>query len=283
METWRLLNTGYADGPTNMAVDEAILTCHAQGLTPPTLRFYGWQPSCLSIGVFQSVQREVDISECCSRGVGLVRRPTGGRAIFHASEVTYSLVANSNHPFVKGSISESYRRISGALAAGLHLLGADVRIAPRVSDTRRAYRNEKCADGGWIKTPACFDTPSDYELIVDGRKLVGSAQVRKRGAVLQHGSIMLDVDVASLVAILRLKTDVSAENQARMLSTRMTCLKEVLGREVAYQEVTESLMRGFQENASVVLVPSDLTEEERVLARQLREEKYLNEMWNFRR
>lgn len=286
MEVWRLLDTSYADGPTNMAVDEAILLSHARGRVPPTLRFYRWQPRCLSIGVFQSVGREVNLEECRLRGIDVVRRPTGGRAILHASEVTYSVAASRDNPFVSGSVSESYRKISAALAAGLRSLGADVQMAPRLT-MRPGSGDERdagaCPPQHWPRTPACFDVPSDYELMVDGRKLVGSAQMRKHGAVLQHGSIILDVDVSSLLAVLQMFEGVSSERPAQALGARMIGLDEALGRKVLYHEVTQAIALGFRETASLVFVPGELTGEERALAARLREEKYLSPEWNYRR
>ncbi len=108
-QSLRLLETGAADGATNMAIDEAILTAHARGLVPPTLRFYGWNPPCLSVGVFQSVEREIDLAECQRRGIDVVRRATGGRAVLHAAEVTYSLVTSSGRAFAAGNVRQSYQ------------------------------------------------------------------------------------------------------------------------------------------------------------------------------
>lgn len=118
---WRLLKTGFADGATNMAIDEAILLAVAEGKAPPTLRFYGWEPPCLSIGYSQSMG-EVDVDRCRKAGIGLVRRPTGGRAILHADELTYSVVAPQTEPRVAGGVIESYRRLSLGLVAGLRAL-----------------------------------------------------------------------------------------------------------------------------------------------------------------
>ncbi|MGA9352036.1 MAG: hypothetical protein WBW48_25020, partial [Anaerolineae bacterium] len=116
---WRLLKTGLVDGATNMAIDEAILWAVAEGKSPPTLRFYGWEPPCLSIGFSQSMEGEVDVDKCLESGIGFVRRPTGGRAILHADELTYSVVAPQTEPRVAGGVIESYRRLSLGLIAGL--------------------------------------------------------------------------------------------------------------------------------------------------------------------
>jgi lipoate-protein ligase A len=145
---WRLLNTGSADGATNMAIDEAILTAVAEGRSQPTLRFFAWEPPCLSIGYNQAMRDEVDIARCQEAGVDFVRRSTGGRAILHTDELTYSIVAPQDEPRVVGGVLESYRRLSVGLVRGLCLLGVDVAQAEA--------GHGQDAD----VSAACFDAPS---------------------------------------------------------------------------------------------------------------------------
>jgi lipoate-protein ligase A len=162
-----------------MAIDDAILTAVAAGEAPPTLRIYAWKfPGCLSLGYGQRA-REVDQERLREHGIELVRRPTGGRAILHGYEVSYSLALPLDHPIAAGSILDSYRRISEALVAGFdflkdYLIG-EVRAACQPSDSPLAV--------------ACFEMSSPYEVTVGGRKLIGSAQVRRKGGMLQHGSM----------------------------------------------------------------------------------------------
>ena len=167
-----------------------------------SLRFYTWQPATLSLGVNQHVG-EIDRVECDNRGIGLVRRLTGGRAVLHQHELTYSVIARDNDPRVSGGVIESYRKISGALVLGLQSLGVDVSLAPTNKALLRAVSAAgrtgeldlpEAAETASTNGAICFDVSSAYELEARGRKLVGSAQARRGGAILQHGSILLDID-----------------------------------------------------------------------------------------
>lgn len=268
--TWRLLSTGFADGATNMAVDEAILLCVAAGESPPTLRFYGWQPPCLSIGCHQSMLDEVDVEVCRRDGVTWVRRPTGGRAILHTDELTYSVIAPISEPRVRGGVVESYRRLSRGLVTGLRRLGVDAVQA----NAQRGDVEDKSA--------ACFDAPSHYEVTVRGKKLVGSAQVRRRGAVLQHGSLPLYGDLTRIFRYLRLPED-ERERLSQQLLARATTLEAVLGQTVPLQQVVDALAQGFAEALNLRLMPGELTVREREEAARLRREKYASDAWNRRK
>lgn len=267
---WRLLVDGVADGFTNMAVDEAILEAYAAGEAPPTLRFYRWEPACLSIGYFQRAAREVDTDACRRLGVDWVRRPTGGRAILHDREVTYSVVAGEDDPLVSGSIRESYRKISTALVAGLRRLGVAAEMAPA------GLR------GPGLGSAACFDAPSDYEVTVDGRKLIGSAQVRRGGALLQHGAILLEVDVERQAEVLQPPPGMTKARLAALLRPRLVSLREALGREVRPEALVEALCEGFQEAWGISLEAGELTPWERARLPTLRA-RYRSTEWNFRR
>lgn len=264
-ESWRLLLSGAADGATNMAVDEAILEAVSAGEVPPTLRFYTWNPPCLSLGYAQSPEREVDLDRCREDGVHWVRRPTGGRAILHVDEVTYSIALPRGDPRVQGDVVESYRRLSEGLLAGFRLLGlAVVQASPQTPLGREG-------------SPACFDRPSHYEITYRGRKLVGSAQVRRQGGVLQHGAIPLRGDVARIVRYLRLPEDQKDALRAALRARAIT-LSEALGRDPGEETVVEALAEGFAQALDVRLVPGDLTEGEKERAALLRTERYLEEI-----
>jgi lipoate-protein ligase A len=271
---WRLLLTGPADGPTNMALDEAIMEAVDAGQVPPTLRLYGWQPPCLSIGRFQAVAGAVDVDACRVRGFDLVRRPTGGRAILHdtpARELTYSLAIPQNDPRVAGDVPASYRAISAALVRGLARLGIAAQLAPAREGPLHP------------ETAACFDQPSDYEVTVDGRKLVGSAQARSGGVLLQHGTVLLDVDLTAWVAVLRPPAGLSPAAFQEHLAGRLTSLRHILGRRVAFDETANALANGFRETFGVALEPGALIEVEQRRAEALRREKYAVGSWTFRR
>jgi len=268
--TWRLLNTGSADGATNMATDEAILTAVAEGTSQPTLRFFAWEPPCLSIGYNQAAD-EVDITRCQRAGVDVVRRPTGGRAILHTDELTYSIVAPQDEPRVAGGVVESYRRISAGLVRGLRLLGVDVAQA----EAGHGQNADVSA--------ACFDAPSAYEVTAGGKKLVGSAQVRRREAVLQHGSLPLQGDITRICRYLVVPSEERRQALRRELRARATSLELVLGQVVPFAQVVEALVKGFSEALNLHLEPGELSGHELSLVQQFRQEKYTAEAWNFRK
>lgn len=267
--TWRAMIQPPGDGGLNMAVDEAILEAVATGASPPTLRFYGWQPPCLSLGRAQRA-RDVDLARLTERGWQLVRRITGGRAILHTDELTYSIAVPATEKRVRGGVVASYRRLSRGLLAGLRLLGLQVAQAEAMQD--------KPAE----PSAACFDVPSHYEITARGKKLLGSAQVRRHKAVLQHGALPLTGDVTRLVGYLRLPDGDRAALRAE-LGRRAITLEEALGRAVPVSEVAQALAQGFAEALNLHLEPGPLTGQEQALARQLREEKYAADGWNFQR
>ncbi len=269
--SWRLLHTGHADGATNMAVDEAILLAVAQGQARPTIRFFGWQPPCLSIGYAQPMAGDVEVARCAAHGVDCVRRPTGGRAILHTGELTYSLIAPATDPRITSDVLETYRRLSAGLVLGLRRLGVAVDQSPGKAAAERE------------NSPACFDVPSRYEITFAGRKLVGSAQTRRRGAVLQHGSLPLAGDVARICDYLRLPSEADRAALRRELRARAISLEEALGHTVSFEQAAQALAEGFAQALNLQLIPGQLTTAEQASAKQLRQEKYGNREWNFRR
>ena len=271
LATWRLLNAGSADGATNMAIDEAILTAVAEGKSQPTLRFFAWEPPCLSIGYNQAMMDEIDITRCQQAGVDVVRRPTGGRAILHTDELTYSIVVPQGEPRVAGGVVESYRRLSAGLVRGLRLLGVDV--------VQAGAGHGQNAD----VSAACFDAPSAYEVTAGGKKLVGSAQVRRREAVLQHGTLPLQGDIMRICGYLVVPSEERREELRRELRVRATSLELVLGRVIPLVQVAEALVRGFSEALNLYLELGKLSQHELALVQQLRREKYTSEAWNFRK
>jgi len=259
-----------------MAIDEATLAAVAEGRSQPTLRFFAWEPPCLSIGYNQAMN-EVDIIRCQQAGVDVVRRPTGGRAILHTDELTYSIVAPQDEPRVAGGVVESYRRLSAGLVRGLRLLGVDVVQAEAGHGTVAPTGQD--AD----VSAACFDAPSAYEVTAGGKKLVGSAQVRRRDAVLQHGSLPLQGDVTRICHYLLVPSEERREELRRELRARATSLELILGRVVPSAQVVEALVRGFSEALNLHLEPGELSQHELALAQQFRREKYTAEAWNFRK
>ncbi len=274
--SWRLLCDGASSAAWNMAADEAMLLSHAAGDNLPTLRFYSWQPAAVSLGYFQRADAEIDRAACLKQGIGLVRRLTGGRAVLHDMEVTYSLVVREDELYIPRGVTASYLFFSGGIVAGLARLGIDAQMqAPAIVGAR--------APGRSIRSAACFDAPSHYELTVGGRKIVGSAQFRHNGVLLQHGSILLRFCPERMTDVMRL--DVEAERAAMTseLSRRATDLSEVAGRQVEFAEVVEAVQAGIREKCGLEFVPGEWASKETVLIQELATNKYSTDEWNLRR
>ena len=266
--TWRLIVDGEAGGAINMAVDEAILNSVIDDASLPTLRFYAWSPPCLSLGRSQRLG-EVDLAACRAAGVDIVRRPTGGRSILHIDELTYSVSLLQTDTRARGGIVESYRRLSEGLLAGLRSLGVDATQARgQTADSTET-------------TAVCFETPSDYEITVAGRKLVGSAQWRARGGVLQHGTLPLCGELARIVDYLAFSDDERRVQRRRLLRQALT-LEEATGAVFAFDSVAQALAEGFASALNLTLVPGELTPRERALSTEIRGQVYANPDWTAR-
>ncbi|CAA7602858.1 Biotinyl protein ligase (BPL) and lipoyl protein ligase (LPL), catalytic domain [Acididesulfobacillus acetoxydans] len=266
---WRYLPFEVRTGAENMAIDEAILLTLTRSREPvPTLRFYGWEPAALSLGYAQSYAKEVAEEACREAGIDVVRRPTGGRAVLHQYELTYSVVAPEADEHVQGTVMESYLKISRALLAGFRTLGIPADMA----------HGDLAAAG----SAACFDAPSWYELVVGGRKLVGSAQVRKDGILLQHGSIILHFDADLLFRVLRFPSEEVRQRVLAAFRRKACALDEVWPRPLSRAELEQALCDGFAEVMGVRFVTPGLSAAEQALAESLRS-KYLGDAWTRRR
>lgn len=265
---WRLIVDGEADGATNMAVDEAILSAVIEGASPPTLRFFAWSPPCLSLGRNQPLA-DVDRQACRTAGVDLVRRPTGGRAILHTDELTYSTALLQTDPRAAGDILTSYCCLSEGLLAGLRRLGLEV--------AQTAGKSKAPTDPSAV----CFEMPSNYEITVGDRKLVGSAQWRMRAGLLQHGTLPLQGDITRIVTYLAF-SEAQRQSQQRTLDARATTLEKALARQVPFSEAAQAIADGFAQALNVTLVPGALTAHEHALVAELRRERYASEAWTAR-
>lgn len=267
---WRLVITPPAAGAWNMAVDEAIAAYASRGETLPTLRFYQWQPACVSLGRHQPLA-DLDLPRCVALGYDVVRRPTGGRAILHTDELTYSVAGPQDDPTLAGAILDSYLRLSQGLLAGLARLGVAAEKAPLAS---RAGTGEA--------GPVCFEVPSAYEIVVKGKKLIGSAQSRRQGWVLQHGTLPLVGDVTRLVEVVRFSDDAERAAQRRVLDERALTVQSALGRVVTFEEATAALIAGFSAALGIRLEQADLTAGELALTADLEQSVYGSETWTAR-
>ncbi|MDY6826102.1 MAG: lipoate--protein ligase family protein [Bacillota bacterium] len=234
LHQWRLILDPPLRGEKNMGKDLAIMEEVAAGESLPTLRIYRWSPPAVSLGYFQDENEVVDLAACAEAGIDVVRRPTGGRAVFHDQELTYSIIVPEAHPFINnGGVMESYRAISRGLITAFNLLEIPAYLTPE---------KEKRA----ILAPgSCFDTPSAYEIQVDGKKVVGSAQLRRKGIVLQHGSILFALPLDLYQRIL--KKDPRPPDDRRKgvdLGEKAAGLLD-LGCNVNYEKMTRALIKAF--------------------------------------
>ncbi len=266
--TWRLLDTGWLDGASNMAIDEALMQGVAGGQSPSTLRFYGWDPPCLSLGYAQKLT-VADLDACAAHGWDVVRRPTGGRAILHIDELTYSVCVSDDDPRVRGGLLASYRRLSDALAAGLEALGLDVQ------------RAQPAGNGRPDEGPACFDNPSNFEITAGGCKLVGSAQARKYNVVLQHGTLPLYGDITRIAGSLQ-AGEQKREQIRQRLRQSATTLEAAAGRRISYAVAAQSIAAGFGAMLNLDLQPGELNGWEQEQVARIRAEKYGNPAWSNR-
>lgn len=270
-QEWRFLDTTIASGYENMAIDEAIYLSCRPGKVPPTLRLYGWQPPAVSLGYFQKIESAVDVDECRRRGIDVVRRLSGGRAVLHHHELTYAVIAPDNaHPF-SPRVLQTYMTIGSCLLNVLKDLGLNAQwVALR--DKRRGAALPR------HETASCFSAPSWYEITVGGKKICGSAQKRGNGVFLQHGSILIDHDPDVLAALLISKKGKDAF--LREVDESTTSLNRHVTVAVDVYDLGEKVLSSFQNTLGVTFSRGSLSESESNLKDMLLREKYQTADWN---
>jgi len=267
---WRLIAYAEHDAAMNMAIDETILTSHLEGLAPPTVRLYGFQPAAVSIGYAQTLAPEV-VERIRAAGLDLVRRPTGGRAVLHLSDLTYSFVGTahgapanttngeqSESAFLSPSIVGAYKQICQGLMGALQDLGVETALG--------------ASDSSYRQMQDCFLATTTADLHHRGKKLVGSAQLRRGNGVLQHGSLLLNQDQQVMERLLT-GTDDSVSSLTTK-GARHANLFEIAGKQIPISQLETAIKHGFEKAFSTELKLGALTERETKLAEHLRE-KYL--------
>lgn len=274
-ETWNFINTGSHDPYYNMAMDEALLNFVSRGEIDPVVRFYTWDPATLSVGYFQRLKKEIYIDKVKEKGFGLVRRQTGGRGVLHDKELTYSVIVPESHPNMPSTITEAYRVISEGLLEGFKLLGFDAYFAiPRSKEEREKLKQPRSA--------VCFDAPSWYELVVEGRKIAGSAQTRQKGVILQHGSLLQDVDVDELFDMFIFKNDRLKEKMKKAFVDKAVAINDISDRHISIEEMEKAFEEGFKKGLNIEFKPLSLTENQLAEVKVL-EEKYRSEEWLYKK
>lgn len=260
---YRFLYTGVQDAALNMAIDEAILIHHIRGDVPPTLRVFRWSQPSISLGRFQNVEREIELAECQKQSVALVRRPTGGRAVYHRDEFTYSIVIGKRDGAPSGVVA-AYAYLAQGLLAALQTLG----IQAELSD-ERVHKQPSAA---------CFASSTQADLTSGGFKLVGSAQVWKDESLLQQGSLPLDDRAAEFLSMLRFPTP-AAHDEALDAYYQKTTPLHTFAPTVSWDDVAQAFQVGFSGALHNPFLPATLSESEWTLAQQLVEEKYSKLIW----
>jgi lipoyl(octanoyl) transferase len=273
---WYFINSGPCSPSFNMALDEALLNWHSEGSIPPVIRFYEWNTATLSIGYFQQVARDINMTAIKEQNLGFVRRPTGGRAVLHNEEITYSVIVSETYPEMPTSVTEAYRVISEGLLLGFQKLGLDAYFS--VPDTQ-----EKLDDLKKPKSAVCFDAPSWYELVVEGKKVAGSAQTRQKGVILQHGAILLDLDEELLLSVFQFDSEEAKEKMRRKLPEKAVAINQLTNRSYTVEQCIAAFSKGFEEALQIKLIPYTLTKEQLQYVQQIERKKYLTDDWNFQK
>jgi lipoate-protein ligase A len=274
-ETWNFINTGSNDPYYNMAMDEALLNFVSRGEIDPVIRFYTWNPATLSVGYFQRLTKEIDIEKVKEKGYGMVRRQTGGRGVLHDKELTYSVIVPESHPDMPSTVTEAYRVISEGLLEGFKLLGFDTYFAiPRSKEEREKLKQPRSA--------VCFDAPSWYELVVEGRKIAGSAQVRQKGVILQHGSLLQDVDVDDLFDMFKFKNDRLKDKMKQAFVEKAVAINDISNRHITIEDMEVAFEEGFRKGLNIDFKPLELTQQQQNEIKELTE-KYKADEWNYRK
>ncbi|MCU7556825.1 biotin/lipoate A/B protein ligase family protein [Macrococcus capreoli] len=274
-EEWLFINTKQNDPYFNMAMDEALLNFVAEGQLPPVIRFYGWNPATLSIGYFQKLKKEIDIEKVKAEGYGLVRRATGGRGVLHDKELTYSVIVPESHPAMPQTVTEAYRVISEGLLEGFKALGFDAYFAIPKTEEQRAKLKDP-------RSSVCFDAPSWYELVVEGRKIAGSAQTRQKGVILQHGSILQSIDVDALFDLFIYGNPRLKEKMKQAFYSKAVSIQDLTDKEITIEMMEAAFYKGFEKGLNIKLIPYEvnkaLIEETEKLI-----EKYKSDDWTYRK
>lgn len=274
-ETWNFINTGSHDPYYNMAMDEALLNFVSRGEIDPVVRFYTWNPATLSVGYFQRLKKEIDIDKVNEKGFGLVRRQTGGRGVLHDKELTYSVIVSEDHPNMPSTVTEAYRVISEGLLEGFKLLGFEAYFAiPRSKEEREKLKQPRSA--------VCFDAPSWYELVVEGRKIAGSAQTRQKGVILQHGSLLQDVNVDELFDMFIFKNDRLKDKMKKAFVDKAVAINDISDRHISIEEMEKAFEEGFKKGLNIEFKPLTLSDEQIKEVKEL-EEKYRSDEWLYKK
>ena len=252
-----------------MATDEVLTSLCQKGNRIPTLRLYSWSPPAVSIGYFQKIDSTVNVNKCKKFGVDVVRRLTGGRAVLHQDELTYSVCASvENFPELGNSVNQTYQEISLAFLEVLKVLGVK---GEWVKSTPRQKKEKSCEP--------CFVSSSKYEINISSKKLIGSAQRRFGKVFLQHGSIPLKASIKSLACFLPQKED--ADKIEKLLHQQSSNIQELSNQKIELEDMVKAVKYGLKEYFKIEFVEQDLSDEELDRIEKLAQDRYSKNWWNF--
>ncbi|HKK54168.1 MAG TPA: biotin/lipoate A/B protein ligase family protein [Patescibacteria group bacterium] len=250
MKKWRILETIEESGAKQMAIDEAMLISRINNLVPNTLRFFTWKPSAITIGFFQDLEQEIDLNKAKDLGVDVVRRYSGGGAVFHEDELTYSLVVSEKD--VSLNVLDSYKYLCQGVVEGLKNLGIEAKFKP-IND-----------------------------ILVNGKKISGNAQTRKKGVILQHGTILLSVDVEKMFSLLKVSNEKLKGKLIAGVKEGVTSIKnELVSSDIDLKYLEKVFRQGFAQSLKVDFNEAVLSKEEKEIAQELQKDKYLSKEWNY--
>lgn len=273
---WIFIDSGKQDAAYNMALDEALLEWHAEGLIPPVIRFYQWEPAALSIGYFQRVERDIHLPAVKEMGLGFVRRPTGGRAVLHEHELTYSVIVSEDYPDMPKTVTEAYRVISEGILQGFRNLGLQAEFSVPETDSQREALSQP-------KSAVCFDAPSWYELVVEGKKVAGSAQTRQKGVILQHGAILIDLDEDKYLNCFSYESEEKRQKVKERLSQKAVSINKIISKTIEVEQCIPAFKNGFESALNIHLTSFSLTPEQQQYVENLADTRYRSDEWNFRK
>ncbi len=248
-KTWRLIIDGPRDAATNMAIDKAIMKM----TEIPTVRFYQWDPPAVSIGYFQNLEGEVDIKRCEELGIGYIRRITGGGAVFHDKEVTYSISIPEENSFFSKDLHESYKAICGAIISGFKNLGLNAEYSPL------------------------------NDIVINNKKISGCAQTRREKKLLQHGTLLMAVDPEKMFSVLKVPDEKIKDKLISSIRDRVTSVSNQLGKNISYIEMVKAMRKGFEDYFGILFLNGELTEEEKKLSQEIKKDQFDKKEWNYAR
>ncbi|MCR6110481.1 lipoate--protein ligase family protein [Bacillus sp. A301a_S52] len=258
-----------------MAMDEKLMDWHRAGHIYPVVRFYGWMPATLSVGYFQKVHKEINFEAVKKHKLGFVRRPTGGRGVLHDDELTYSVIVSEDHPDMPESVTEAYRVISAGLLEGFGRLGLKAEFAiPQTKAEREMLKNPRSA--------VCFDAPSWYEMVVEGRKIAGSAQTRQKGIILQHGSIIRSLDEDKLFDLFLYPSERVRERMQKGFKSKAAAIDELISEPPSLEVMKKNFRSGFETALNVQFEELVLTTSQEKEIHNLAKVKYSQKEWNYK-